>query len=288
MTRNEARADNNLPPVEGGDELIVPLNVIQGGQASPTDTHMEEQEPMTVQENHGCSCCHHKSELKQIRVKSRSTDEEDALIGDILQKFFKRQADSVLPRLGAKSAKWWDEDRWNTELADDLEEPMDSIADAHGTEVAKAIGAIYSAERTRKYLRAMAEGRAKAINDSTLEKLQEAMEDDDEENTPAHVFEEREENQSKMLGRGLALATAMWAANHEAPQQAAEQGIHKTVEKMWVTGENPRPSHQAMDGETVPIDSTFSNGAYWPGDDNLDPDESCNCNCSTEIIVSYD
>jgi len=38
VTRNEARARNNLPRVEGGDELIVPLNVIEGGQASPTDS----------------------------------------------------------------------------------------------------------------------------------------------------------------------------------------------------------------------------------------------------------
>lgn len=35
MTRNEARARLNLSPVEGGDELIVPLNVTEGGQASP-------------------------------------------------------------------------------------------------------------------------------------------------------------------------------------------------------------------------------------------------------------
>ena len=40
-----------------------------------------------------------------------------------------------------------------------------------------------------------------------------------------------------------------------------------------------------MDGETVPVDSNFSNGAYWPGDDNLSPDESCGCNCSVEITV---
>jgi HK97 family phage portal protein len=38
MTRNEARARVNLPQIDGGDELIVPLNVTQGGQASPTDT----------------------------------------------------------------------------------------------------------------------------------------------------------------------------------------------------------------------------------------------------------
>ena len=33
MTRNEARARQNLPAVEGGDELIVPMNVTEG--ASP-------------------------------------------------------------------------------------------------------------------------------------------------------------------------------------------------------------------------------------------------------------
>jgi HK97 family phage portal protein len=38
MTRNEARARVNLPQVDGGDDLITPLNVLEGGQASPTDS----------------------------------------------------------------------------------------------------------------------------------------------------------------------------------------------------------------------------------------------------------
>ena len=37
MTRNETRKIQNLPAVEGGDELITPLNVLIGGQASPQD-----------------------------------------------------------------------------------------------------------------------------------------------------------------------------------------------------------------------------------------------------------
>ncbi|MFI2216534.1 phage portal protein [Rhodococcus sp. NPDC019627] len=37
MTTNEARARQNLPEIEGGDELVTPLNVAIGGQASPTD-----------------------------------------------------------------------------------------------------------------------------------------------------------------------------------------------------------------------------------------------------------
>lgn len=38
LVRNEARQRMNLPPIDGADELIVPLNVVEGGQASPTDT----------------------------------------------------------------------------------------------------------------------------------------------------------------------------------------------------------------------------------------------------------
>jgi len=38
MTRNEARQRMNLPHLPGADDLVVPLNVLVGGQASPTDS----------------------------------------------------------------------------------------------------------------------------------------------------------------------------------------------------------------------------------------------------------
>lgn len=38
MTRAEGRAKLNLPFIEGTDELIVPMNVTEGGQASPQDS----------------------------------------------------------------------------------------------------------------------------------------------------------------------------------------------------------------------------------------------------------
>lgn len=38
LTRNEARARANLPAVPNGDDLVTPLNVLIGGQASPTDS----------------------------------------------------------------------------------------------------------------------------------------------------------------------------------------------------------------------------------------------------------
>ena len=281
MTRNEARADNNLPPVDGGDELIVPLNVVEGNQASPTDTHMDPQEPSTVQDTGKCGCHHHKSD--PIRIKGRSDAEEDERMAEVVRKFMKRQADSVLPKLGAKAARWWDAERWDAELADDIEAVMDEIADRHGGQTAKSIGTEYSTAITRNYLKAMAEGRAKAINVATYRDLLEAAEEENEEVTPATVFEKREST-SGTIGRSLATAVASWAVI-EAIHQAQRGGYSQRVMKQWVTGDNPRSSHQMMDGEKVPVDDNFSNGAYWPGDDNLDADESCGCNCSVEIIV---
>lgn len=283
LTRNEARADNNLPPIEGGDELIVPLNVLTGGQASPQDTHTDEQEPMTTEPAEPAKM-RKKSEAEKIRVKARSTKEEDERMTEVLRKFWKRQANSVLPKLGAKSASWWDEDRWDDELAEDIEPLIDEIADAHGKEIAKALGFEYDPKRTRKYLEQLANGRAHAINDATYKKLIQALEDDD---APSHVFDVRENKDSMTFGRMLALVAAGWAATHEAPKQARDFGIERTVEKMWVTGDNPRPEHAMMNGETVPINEAFSNGCEWPGDEGGDPDTTCGCNCSVEIIISY-
>lgn len=278
ITRNEARADDDMPPLDGGDELIVPLNVVEGGQASPQDTHMEERsgqaEVKTIVPSH-------RKDAEKILIKGRSQKEEDDELAEALKKFFRRQKNSVIPKIGAK-AEWWDEDRWNKELADDLEPLIDKIADAHGMSAAEVMGTEYGREITRKYLRKLTEGRSKAINASTLQKLLEAIEAEEE---PAEVFEKRESKDAVTFGQSLANAVAGWALM-EAVHQAQAQGYSKKVEKEWETGPNSRPSHAAMNGQRVGIDEKFSNGAEWPGDDNLSADESCGCNCSTNVIIT--
>ena len=287
LTRNEARRDNNLPPVDGGDELIVPMNVVAGGQASPTDTHMNQNAAPVA-----CKCGLHTKaaeddEEVEIVTDAKVSQKEQDEVGELLEKFFKRQQKSIAPKIGA-DADWWNEERWNKELADDLEPVLDSIADRHGEAVAKAIGTEYVAEKTAAYLRKMAEGRADAINVETRKKLQQAMDDMEEEDDLSDVvkneFDKRSDVDAALLGGMLAKTVAGWGTE-EASRQAADQGSRKRVYKEWITGPNARESHALMNGERVPIDEPFSNGAYWPGDDSLDPDESCGCNCTTQVIV---
>ncbi len=287
LTRNEARRDNNLPPVPGGDELITPLNVIMGGQASPQDTHMGQNAALVA-----CKCGKHTkaaedTEDTEIVTGAKVSQKEQDEVGAVLEKFFKRQQKSVASRIGA-DADWWNADRWNKELADDLEPVLDGIADRHGTAVAKAIGTEYIVERTKAYLRALAEGRAGAINGETRKKLQQAMDDLEEGeelgDAVKDAFEKRSGVDAALLGGMLAKTVAGWGTE-EASRQAADQGSRKRVYKEWVTGPNARESHMLMDGERVPVDEAFSNGAFWPGDDSLDPDESCGCNCSTRVVI---
>ena len=275
MTRNEARADSNLPPIEGGDQLIVPMNV-NNGIDNPA---VEEDEPAKMR-------FISKKSRESTHIKGKATDKENEAVSKVIEKFFKRQAKSIIPKIGA-GKEWWDEVRWNNELAEDLDPVIFEIASEHGAEIAKELGTEYYPGKTTNYIKALAEGRAKAINSATKKKIDEVIESDPEdlEEEINHVYEVREGKDANLLGMALATAATGWAIG-EACRQAKDQGYSAEVYKTWVTGENPREDHAMMNGETVPVDQTFSNGADWPGDDILGPDGTCGCNCTTEITIT--
>ena len=289
LTRNEARTELNLPPVEGGDQLITPLNVIEGGQASPTDTQGSAYNypGLDNQAKSAKSCeCGSCKTAEELRIKGKSTEEEDESISAVLTAFFNRQKRSVLPKIAADPENFWDADRWNKELAEDLQPELEKIADTHGKETAETLGSFYVVELTRKYIEKTAQARAKNINKRTLQHILKDLES--EEPDTAHVFDTRA-NESDRMARAAAGAMASWAvieASHQAISDGAPRVVGRIVEKEWVTGPNARESHAAMNGERVPIDADFSNGQHWPGEDIGDPDESCGCNCTTEVVIS--
>lgn len=290
LTRNEARADMNLPPIEGGDELITPLNVTEGGQASPTDSapsaydYPGEDNNAKAVEPCGCKAC---KEAEELRIKGKSDKEDDEAITDLLASFFKRQAKSVIPKIGADASDFWNAERWDKELAEDLEPALIKIADKHGKATADTLGSFYGTEQTRAYLKKASQARAKKINENTYAKIVKDLEENEEPDT-AHVFEVRE-NTADVLGRSAAGSIASFAvaeATHQAISDGAPSVVGRIVEKEWVTGANARPSHAAMNGERVPIDADFSNGQHWPGEDIGDAAESCGCNCTTEVVIT--
>ena len=284
LTRNEARARLDLPAIDGGDELIVPLNVVEGGLSSPRDT-----DP-TVERYNSAEPVLTKSEMRKAR--SKPTEEESDRLKRVYREFFQRQAKTVLARIGDGSDDWWDAERWDKELAEDLFKVAFGISEAAAKEAVKDLwdNGEYDPERTVAYIRKMCERRAQMMNDKTHDELLASLDDDSFEDedasmsTPKGVFENAEKNRSESAGRAFAGALISWSVMEACRQN--EQPGQKPWKTWVVTSGNPRASHAAMNGETVPYDEPFSNGAMWPGDiDALDAAEVANCECVIEIFI---
>lgn len=277
MTRSEARERFNLPILDeqGASELIVPLNVITGGQPSPRN-------PIEASGDKP----QEKSAPKKLKAAPEDKDAEE--ITEALRKFFKRQSRSIIPKLSKADdfPEWWDSERWDRELAEDLAPIFQKQANRKGRETSRDVfDGEYDTERTEHYIEAMAKGKAKAINNVTYRELREALDGDFDEDamgsTVEGVFQKAEETRSETSGRSFATAVAGFAM-----LEACQQRNRGKCTKTWiVTSGNPRPEHAAMDGETVDYRDEFSNGAKFPGDQTLLPEESCNCQCQVEITI---
>lgn len=287
MTRAEARSRMNLPHIDGTDELIVPLNVTQGGLASPRDTNPTTERYNSAQDGEISA---KSDERGPVSVKAEATDGESDAYRDALTAFFKRQRKSVLSAIGAAKSddSWWDADRWNRELADDLIKAIVAGSTAAARRALEALGidpGEYSPGRAAAFLAAIAKERAEMINGVTKSQLDAALSDDVGEDvakaTPEGVFDEAEASRSVRMAKTLATTVAAWST-----LEAGRQCAPKTATKTWVTGSNPRKSHAAMNGETVPLYHKFSNGADWPGDkDALDAADICGCNCTVMLTI---
>lgn len=277
MTANEARALENMPALDGdADALVTPLNVLVGGQASPRDS---------APKSHA------------VRVKSGAVSlkgEPDAgsarTTAAVLGRFFKRQREAVLARLNSKAPGWWDQERWDTELSDDLFRVAMSVTGQVASDVLAAAGLApdaYDTARTEKFLRSVSESRAGKINATTLEQIEAALDDPGEDEdgnpvrTPEKVFDDVQGGRGDEISQTLLTTFAGFATMEAAKQNSSE------ATKTWVVNSgNPRSEHAEMDGETVPVRDTFSNGADWPGDPVLGAEGVANCMCSVEVTLS--
>ena len=296
MTRDEARAQFNLPHIDGADELIVPLNVVEGGLASPRDTDPTVERLNASEPDRKCSCAHDKGEGHVISYKAEAPDEDTAAAGETFRRFFERQARSVLPRISAaKKAgtltkdddSWWDVTRWDAELEADLFEITRTMSDAAAHRALRAMGVpedMYSLDDAAEFLRSMCQQRAVWVNETTRRELERALEMQEAGGeglmaTPDGVFENATKNRSESAGNAFATAVDGWSTLEACRQSGIEH-----VMKQWVvTSSNPRKSHAAMNGQTVPIEEKFGNGMDWPGDWAGGPDEVCGCQCTITV-----
>lgn len=280
MTRNEARARMNLPAVDGGNELITPLNVIEGGQASPTDSApppkqgLMQRIPADIMAGLRAA-----GEADGAKADQFGGDDEDRdEFAALLRRHFARQKLAVSPLIEGGSEDWWDADRWNSELASDLYDAAIALSATVGATTAVKLdpSGRYSVARTLAYLEKVMAARAEWINTATREQLEAAKAAGDGVDG---VFDTA--HNARAVAAAGALVTVVGSfAKHEA----AKQNVGTRATKTWVVRSgNPRDSHAAMDGERVGIDDVFTNGMRWPGDAGGGVDEVAGCTCGLVI-----
>ncbi|MEU0808789.1 phage portal protein [Streptomyces sp. NPDC005970] len=281
MTVNETRARNNLPAVEGGDTLIVPMNVTEGGLASPRDTAPGSADAVPKARRLALAKSSRPSELGSFTSERKALEKS-------LTSFTERQADQLLAAAGAKAGDMPDLlELWAAGHDDRLAQLQALLAD-HGYRLAQ-VGAWevldqwnpeaddWSAEVMLAWVLAAAETHAEQHEEAGREAV-------------AKVQEEggdgwREALQTAEAAWGTAAAARALTASTELRSFGGHDaaGASGLVKKIWRTGgKNPRASHKAQDGEAVSLDDVFSNGLRWPGDGKGRTEELVNCNCTLD------
>ena len=278
MTRNEARARQNLPAIVGGDLLVTPLNVLVGGQASPTD-----------------------SGSQNVRSRGVKALDPDAVAQQrahqlVFERYFRRQQAAILGKIGALSKAnpaipsrvkaslddVFDRVRWDDELAADLIGVSLAAAQASGEKVADAFGGSWDVTEVAGLYEALeesAKAMASEVNDWTVEHLAGALDADAPVDAAADVFDGLIDTRAPIYG--LSRANTVWNFSRGVAAKASGAGF-----KRWrTTSGDPRSGHASLSGQTVPIGETFSNGALWPGDPVLPVGERAGCQCTFDILT---
>lgn len=284
LTRAEARAKLNLPYIEGSDELITPLNVTAGGQASPTDSGSQNVKPgsetVAPAPSDGKALPAGRSVRKVAKASGPTAAARDEL-RDVVADLFRRMAVDIDGPIADPLTFHL---VWDAITAKALESHLAGSADRAARKVLRDLGTAddaWAASVMAAYLKAMADthgGRmvAHVIEAAGAEWAPDPAKPDD---GPSHN------------GLVAALAIAAGALSATALADASGFGAHDAAhasgasEKTWETGPNPRPSHADIDGETVAFDDTFSVGVLWPGDSRGLPEETAGCNCGVSFLL---
>lgn len=263
-TRDEIRALVGWPALGGdADELIVPMNVTEESADSPSlpaPNVMPMQDPNKPPQDGS----YRENGAKRMEVTSlprRKTDmNRQRRYIDSIQALLLRHYTRQAQTLKSQKARAADTERWNEQLAADLEEEIKSIFEREGgIYVARLAGDDFDMRLVENWVKAMSESTAEAINAATQAQIEDVGTVDAIEH-------------AKTVRAATAAATIGARVTHFARKEAAHQSPHPERRKQtWVANSE---RHASLDGATVALDSD------WGG---IEPGSEPNCACTAVI-----
>lgn len=275
MSPDEARARMNLPSMGGtAAQLGTPLNILVSGDTAPP-AELDDAKALLPRGLKAAGIdptqpgLRKQHEEQWARVMARTFERQrDAITGKVAETEI--PADTIQVIL----TELWDSERWNRELHDDLFKLNTATASVWGAYVASELEIELDDSLMSAWLEEHSRIQAEGINGTTGLQIGEALADEEPRNAVRHLFEIA----IGVRAAQIATTAVTAAANFGATEGAKQSGL-KT--KTWhVNSGNPRPSHAAVDGETVAIGDLFSLGMLWPGDPAGGVDEVAGCTCS--------
>lgn len=279
MTRNEGRARLNLPPVEDGDELIVPLNVSQGPIPEGEGGSDDEDERRLSGEQAG-----------RVLELAKASDHQpyappftESFAGAFRAHFAEQRetfVNAIKSRKGSL-ADIYDMKAANDSLAARLFEINVPAAEQAGRTVYSRAGFDpdkFDVKRMDSWLQINAAGVAARVNKATVTDIHAALLAEDAAKALTELFDDAITNRA--YANGLTQANDIrGAGGHAAAEHAG------LARKTWrVRSTRPRATHAALNGQTVPVGQLFGNGARWPSDGRLPTEERARCTC--EVMYS--
>lgn len=255
MTRAEARERLDLPYLPGTEEMVVPLNVLSGGQASPSDSgsqNLDGGSDSAIEDHRAGKGAAKAAEVLELAARLGGVR---VMVGD---------TDEVL---GERIARV---------LGDDVAATLLEAANREILRSGTGTATLQAADMAH-YSEAVVSGQSVGVARRVLS-VRESMDD------PLAL-----RSVLAVLGRA-GTETVATGVVRSAEASGAYHGaeVSGAVEKEWVHtagAKAPRSAHQALAGERAPMDGVFSNGMRFPRDwSNGDVSECAYCGCRVEYV----
>jgi HK97 family phage portal protein len=263
LLTNEGRSKLNLPPVDGGDELVTPGNVIVGDNPKPSPMVMPIQDPNgppqdgSYREEPKALQKAESDRLPQFHPGRKADLERQHRNIDLSAAVFAKHYNRLNRSLRSKAAADWA--KWDQRLAEDIHQLVESIVEKEGTIYAFKLGGVFDMNLVTNYLRAMAQGAAEGFNVMLRKEIDELGLDD------AMALRDKH---TESAGAGLGAGATQFARKEAARQSPGTERRMKT----WIPDTD---RHAEFGGDTVPL------GADWPA--GFAPGTAPGCRCTMAI-----
>ncbi len=292
MTVNEARERHGLDPVENGDDILVPFNLMPLGteQAEPV------QDPNAKGVNKEFEHPLRDFDMRRLywAIQIKRMDNREKRFKKAVVDYFDDQEKRIVEALSPAKNRYYKKKGIDELLSLEMEVkigkgiflPMlTEMLKQAGIDALEFVGSKYNfilSDDIKSWLDSRAEIFLTTINKTTFSKLR----DDFSESIAAEEgreglikrIQDRYKDDKKYRPAVIARTEV-----HNSTQYGTMQGYKQggLTTKIWVAVMDgaTRDSHAAVDGEERPIDRPFSNGLMFPGDPKAPAEEVINCRC---------